>query len=100
MGILNLHSYVILNMGLEEVGRSINLLNVAEEQKTYVPQLTLEPALYEITEAVRRSTAAVTAHDLSQYRNQSHTIRLQENVSTWLDELLEIDRTEVELSEV
>lgn len=97
---MNLHSYVILNMGLEEVGRSINLLNVAEEQKTYVPQLTLEPALYKITEAVRRSTAAVTAHDLSQYRNQSHTIRLQENVSTWLDELLEIDRTEVELSEV
>lgn len=100
MGILNLYSFVTLNRGLEEVGRSINFLNVVKEQEVYVPQLTMEPTLYEITEAVRRSTAAVTAHDLSQYRNQSHTIRLQEDVSTWLDELLDIDRTEVELSAV
>lgn len=97
---MNLNSFVVLNRGLEEIGKSINLLNVAEEQKPYIPQLKLESTLFEITEAVKRSTAAITAHDLSQYRNQSYTIRLQEDIKTWLDELLRIDEMEVKIGEI
>lgn len=98
--ILNLSSYITLNRSLENVGRSINVLCAVEDAMPYIPQIRLEQSPFEVTENMARTTAAITAHDLLQYRNHGYSIRLEEDIVTWLDELLVIDRMEVAVDEI
>jgi len=85
---MRLSDFVILNKSLAAVARSMNILQAVEDVEQKVPQIRLKENPYVLTEKSKRCMAAVTAHDLNQYKRHIYTIGLQENVTSWLDELL------------
>lgn len=91
---LNATYYKILDKTLISIVDTIVPLAKPEvKKKSRGVRLEVNP--YSITVDSNRSSSVVSAHDLRQYRNHIHTIQLEENYSSWLEELLEIDRMEV-----
>lgn len=90
---MNFYRYKILNKSLADIAASISVL---KETKPPVPVscIRLEVKPYILSEDIKRSMPAITAHKLQQYTNKIYTIKLQENVTSWLDKLLSIDREE------
>lgn len=89
---MKLADYVMLNESLAAVGRSVNVLQTVEVAEQKVPQVRLKESPYLLTERSKRCMVAVSAHDLNQYKRHIYTIGLQENMTSWLDELLRIDK--------
>lgn len=51
-------------------------------------QIRLEDTVFLLTEDLNRVTAAVTAHNLEEYRNPLYRIKLTQDVKCWLDAIL------------
>lgn len=88
-------AYSAINKSVLEVLYSLNKLKPVEE---YLKPdfIRLEETPFILTEETAVNTQVVTAHDLQQYKNSFHSIRLQADVHTWLQELLKIDEMELE----
>lgn len=86
-------AYSILDAQILEVAKSINVLNEAPTP-TAVSQIRLEEVPFVVTDEIKRNCAAVTAHNLEQYKNVQHSIKLKEDVTSWIDVLLEVDERE------
>jgi hypothetical protein len=89
-------AYRILDSQLIKVLDSVNMLEtVKEPDKVKLLRIQENPfVLSEESERINRSV--LTAHDINQYKNQVHVISLQENVHSWLEKLLEIDKGEAD----
>lgn len=85
---MNLSSYVVINKSLAKVGSSIVARKLAPEARKGVAQIRIKEEPFQLTEHIRRASAAVTAHDLNQYRRVIHTIKLQESSTSWLEWML------------
>lgn len=87
-------AYSAINRSTLEVVRSLSLVSepVMKERDEDFPR-RLEEREFVLTDKMRRVTkSVVTAHDLSQYRTQFSSIKLEENVTSWLLYLLEADK--------
>lgn len=87
-------AYQALNRSTLELLKSVNVLtpHVEEEEENITQPIRLKEKKFVLTDNIKRHSKAVTAHDLSQYRNVFNTIKLQDAIETWLDFLLEIDK--------
>lgn len=82
-------AYKLLNESVLAVAKSINVLQEVPQEKKE-RQFRLESNPHAISRASGRNCSAVTAHDLSQYKNKVYTIVLQESNMSWLDKLLSV----------
>lgn len=88
-------AYGILDRQLIKVLESVN---VVKEVK--LPEkgrlLRIKEASFNLSEESETMNRAVlTAHDINQYKNHVYVIGLQENVHSWLEYLLSIDKGEM-----
>lgn len=88
MDILSVYS--VINGTLLDTLESINILDKVEQPKTnnYVH---LEEEPFVLSENIERYSKVVTAHKLSQYVNKITTVKLDDDITTWLDWLIEPD---------
>jgi len=84
-------SYVEINRCIIGVLDSLNSIHpvVEEEQVDYV-RLIESPFI--VTDSVKRACDLVSAHDLNEYRNRFYSIKLEDSASSWLLDLLNIDK--------
>lgn len=87
----NFRRYLILNKSLEDVAKSINVLEKVEVKPQVIEHVRLTPNPYVVSEATKRNASVVTAHNLLQYKAKAFAVILQEEIPTWLDALLQID---------
>ena len=80
-------SYKILNKHLLDIAKSITRLQPVVEEEP-VAYLRLQEVRTPISVSYERVCASVVAHDLIEYKNKYHAFQLEENVFTWLDNLL------------
>lgn len=87
--------YSIINKTLLDTIDSINILEKVEEPKVnnYI-HLVDEPFI--LSENIERFSKVVTAHKLSQYVNKIHSVKLDDDITTWLDLLVDSDIKERE----
>lgn len=90
---MNFYRYNLLNKSLLDVVTAIQTLKETENS-SYTHQIRLDINPYVLSEKTKRNMAVVTSHNLQQYINKVYTIKLQENVTSWLDQLLNINREE------
>lgn len=91
---LNATRYRMLDKMLIDVADAVVLLTQPEvKKKSRSVRLEVNP--HSISVDSIRNSSVVTAHDLRQYRKHIHTVQLEENYSSWLEELLEAGRMEV-----
>lgn len=90
-----LHVYSVVNKTLLNVVDSINILDRVEYKPTdcYV-HLIDEPFI--LSANIEKFTKVITAHKLSQYTNKIHSVKLDDEISTWFDLLIEDDLKERE----
>ena len=81
-------AFAAIDRSLVDVAKSINVLSYPPEEKPR-KYLRLEDSAYVLTEEVKTMCQVVTAHNLQQYRNEFHSIKLEDDVTCWLDYLLE-----------
>ena len=81
----------IVNQNLLDLIQCIHLLEPVEVE-TRAEYVRLEENPFILSEEVSRCTGVVTAHDLHQYRNRFHSIKLQQSLGVWLDILMDIDK--------
>ena len=86
---MNLSDYTVLNQSLLDLVHSVNVLKAVPSTSEPVSQIRLKENPYIITTSSKRALNAVTAHDLNQYRKQIVQIKLNEDIETWHDILLE-----------
>ena len=79
-----------LNKHLLTVAKSINPIVSLRDDKP-IAYIRMEERPYVLTEETKRVCQVVTAHNLSQYRNKFYSIKVEEEIVTWLDKLLQID---------
>ena len=80
-------TYQTINNATLAVLRSTNKLTITSEEKKEVPARLVDSPLV-ITEEIISSRAAITAHDLQQYRVEFYSITLKDSVDSWLLDLL------------
>lgn len=87
--------YSVINKTLLDTLDSINILDKVEEPKVnnYI-HLVDEP--FVLSENIERFAKVVTAHKLSQYVNRIISVKLEDDITTWLDLLIESDIKERE----
>lgn len=83
-------AYSAINKSTIGVVDSINSIKIVEKEKS-VPQMRLRENTFVMTENIKRSLGAITAHNIEQYKNKFTTIKLEEEAYSWLLELLKID---------
>lgn len=86
-------AYAVLDKQISNVIDALNILDPIPDpvKPDYV---RLEESPFILTEEAKRCCDVVTAHDLNQYKSRFHSIRMEDDVRTWLDKLLEIDERE------
>jgi len=89
-------AYSAVNKSVLNVAKSVNAIKEPSMEKPKVYTRIKENPVV-LTEDTRLTCQIVTAHDLQQYRNTFHNVKLRENVGSWLRNLLSIDKTEDEL---
>lgn len=89
---------IILGSVLEVIQSIIPLEEAPEVAKSDFIRLVESP--FELTDSIKRGCAAITAHNLDQYRNPYHSIRLKDDIEIDLDCLLAIDEREELLDEI
>lgn len=87
--------YSVINKTLIDTLDSVNILDKVEESKVngYI-HLVEEP--FVLSANIERHTKIVTAHKLSQYVNKIHSVKLEDDIETWLDLLIDSDIKERE----
>ena len=87
-------AYAVLGKSVLEVLDSTNRLNTVEEPKVErIVRLKENP--FVLTEETERVCASViTAHNLSDYRNSFHSIKLKHQTDSWLLALLDMTKGE------
>lgn len=90
-------SHAIMNKSLVDVLDSMCILTLHQEPepKKYV---RLEDSAYTLTEDVAVTCQVVTAHNIQQYKNSFHSIKLEDDIDSWLS-IMEDDK-EDELEEL
>ena len=83
-------AYTLIDRAVLAVAKSINILNEVEDEKR-TDYVRLEENPFVLTEDIKRVCQVVTAHDLREYRNKFHSIKLEEAATSWLQLLLQID---------
>lgn len=86
-------AYQIINSSVLKVAKSVNVLTVPVEEEE-VEFIRLEESPIKISEEIKRHTKVVTAHNLFEYKNSFHSIKLSKSSGTLLDHLLKIDERE------
>lgn len=86
-----LEVYRVSLQTLLEVGNAVNVLQVSDAEAPKIDYVHLKPKPFILSDQIEYFTGVITAHKLSQYQNKIHMIRLQEDVETWLDVLIEQD---------
>lgn len=86
-----LNAYLVSTKTVLSVSRSICALDLVGPIEKDVAYVHLKEQPFELSDEVEYYTKVVTAHKLSQYQNRIHTIRLEEDVETWLDILIMSD---------
>lgn len=84
-------AYGVMNKSLAEIVRALNVLEPVKEE-VVVDTLRVEESPPVLTQAVVTAGKVVTAHNLHQYKNDFHRLRLDDDISVVLDELLAIDK--------
>lgn len=84
-------AYKTINKTTLDVAKSLNVLQEVkvEEKRDFI---RLEESTFVLSEETDRYSQVVSAHDLHQYKNRFYSIRLEEDMSCWLDILLSIDK--------
>lgn len=87
--------YSVINATLINTLDSINILDKVEQPKTnHYVHLEEEPFI--LSENIERYSKVVTAHKLSQYVNKITTVKLEDDIVTWFDLLIENDVKQIE----
>lgn len=88
-------AYSAINRAVIKSIEAVNILTVPEEPKKQ-SYLRLEDNPFVLTDDVAVTCQVVTAHNINQYKNKYYSIKLEENVHSWLQDLLAIDEKEKE----
>ena len=85
----------VLNEGILKIIEDTNILVPVIEDRKEPPIRLKEDSLPSASVATSRFSALVTAHNLSQYKNKIHSIRLEEDdMDDWFGALLNFDSEE------
>lgn len=89
--------YSILNKQLLQVAKEMNVLSqIVLKEKPIQVQVKEVP--YTISDKFERLGPTVVAHDLSQYINRFHSIRLDSEETCMLDDLCDFNTDDIDLS--
>ena len=81
------------NSTLELLKKTNSITSPLLKEERIPLRLTDSPFI--LTEDIRLTCRSViTSHDVQQYRKQFHSIKLEDNVDSWLLDLLKIDEGE------
>lgn len=86
-----LDAYLVSTKTILSIGKNICALDPVQSEAEKVAYVKLQEQPFELSEEIEYYTQIVTAHKLSQYVNRIHTIRLEEDIETWLDVLIASD---------
>lgn len=84
-------AYGMINKSLLDVVSSVNRLTPVSDPEV-VESIRVEESDFVISEEIEARCQVVTAHNLYQYKNQFHSMHMQEDIYSLLEDLLDIDR--------
>lgn len=84
-------AYSAVNKSVLDVVRSLNILEPVKEEAP-ADMLRVEESPLMLTQDIMAAGRVVTAHNITQYKNDFHRLVLEEDVTTVLDSLLAIDK--------
>lgn len=85
-----LEVYRVSSRTILSLGQNILALTLVENEKPEA-YIRLENQPFVLSDDIEYHTKVVTAHKLSQYVNRIHKIRLEDDIETWLDILIQDD---------
>ena len=97
VGLSVIDMYRIVNEGILRVANDMVELTVLEEEKAPL-QFRLKETPFSLAERRDRVTPVVVGHNLSQYTNKFYSISLQSADVCWLDYLIDLDPSDIDLS--
>lgn len=88
-------AYQVINQSTLAVVQSLNTLNVVEERQSKPAEyIRVKENPFNLTDGVKQHAQVAAAHNLNQYKNQFHSIKLEEEADSWLLHLLKVDESE------